>query len=78
MGGGGGGKQWGEEGFLISTSLFTKGHTFKFWLSEVVLWQPIISPPMVQITTLWKECFNAASTQLQIVHWLRNQKFSAM
>lgn len=33
---------------------------------------------MVQITTLWKECFSASSTQIQILHWLRNQKLGAM
>lgn len=33
---------------------------------------------MVWITTLWKECFSASSTQIQISHWLRNQKLSAM
>lgn len=33
---------------------------------------------MVQITTLWKERFSASSTQIQILHWLRNQKLSAM
>lgn len=55
-----------------------KSIPLEFWLTEVLLRQPLISPHMVQITTLWKECFSASSTQIQILHWLRNQKLSAM
>ena len=32
---------------------------------------------MVHMTTLWKKCFSASSTQIQILHWLRNQKLGA-
>lgn len=58
--------------------IYEKSIPLEFWLTKVSLWQPLISPHMVRITTLWKECFSASSTQTQIQHWLRNQKLGAM